>query len=134
MSYTHAHYDSTGQVQSLCGAGESVRTGLTAGLLNTPVDRWPAPPFDKAVLLFAAGDLQWQDPRTAAQAWADVRAKRARLLAETDWMVARTADKGGTMATAWLTSPWKAYRQELRDLPQRQSDPFNIVWPTPPQG
>jgi hypothetical protein len=25
---------------------------------------------------------------------------------------------------------WAAYRQALRDLPQTQTDPFNIVWPT----
>lgn len=28
---------------------------------------------------------------------------------------------------------WAAYRQALRDLPDKTTDPANPVWPTPPQ-
>ena len=27
---------------------------------------------------------------------------------------------------------WKTYRQDLRDIPQKQTDPTNITWPTKP--
>ena len=56
--------------------------------------------------------------------WVDVRAKRDNLLSETDW-------------TQLSDSPvdrvaFATYRQGLRDIPQNQTDPFNIVWPVKP--
>jgi hypothetical protein len=53
-----------------------------------------------------------------------LRAERNRLLAACDWTV--LAD------TPTSTASWKAYRQELRDLPANTTDPLNPVWPTPP--
>jgi hypothetical protein len=35
--------------------------------------------------------------------------------------------------TAAKKDEWRAYRQALLDVPQ-QADPFDIVWPTKPQG
>ena len=52
----------------------------------------------------------------------DLRKKRNRLLAETDYL----ALSDNTLATNM-----KTYRQELRDVPT-QSDPDNITWPTKP--
>ena len=57
-------------------------------------------------------------------AWRTLRAERDRRLAECDWTV--LSDTPTTTAT------WKAYRQQLRDLPSNTTDPFNPVWPTPP--
>lgn len=59
-----------------------------------------------------------------ADAWERLRAERNRLLAESDWTV--LAD------TPTPTAAWKTYRQALRDLPAHTTDPFNVVWPTPP--
>lgn len=48
----------------------------------------------------------------------------------------------GTSFNAWvlflksigeiMTGAWAKYRQELRDLPEQDGFPFNIVFPTPP--
>jgi hypothetical protein len=56
--------------------------------------------------------------------WSDVRAKRNKLLAECDFT--QVEDYPGDKEV------WKAYRQELRDLPSAQEDPNNITWPVAP--
>ena len=58
-----------------------------------------------------------------AEKWESVRNKRNRKLAETDYLA---------LADNTLTDPYKAYRNELRQIPQSQSDPFNITWPSKP--
>lgn len=57
-------------------------------------------------------------------AWNAIRHQRNQLLAASDWTVL------GDSPTP--TAAWKAYRQQLRDLPANTTDPFNVVWPTPP--
>lgn len=57
--------------------------------------------------------------------WNIVRAERDRLLAETDYVVLVAYEQGIPVPEEYVT-----YRQELRDIPQTQEDPFNIVWPT----
>ena len=61
-----------------------------------------------------------------AEKWKDIRFKRSRLLAETDWVVIKAKETGGNISSAW-----KTYRQDLRDVPT-QSDPDDITWPTKP--
>ena len=53
-----------------------------------------------------------------------LRQQRNARLADTDWTVL------GDSPTP--TAAWKAYRQALRDLPANTTDPYNVVWPTPP--
>jgi len=60
---------------------------------------------------------------TAAQAWANIRARRNTLLAECDWT--QLPD------TPADTTAWAVYRQALRDITD-QADPFAIVWPKGP--
>jgi hypothetical protein len=57
-------------------------------------------------------------------AWIRLRLERDALLQSCDWTV--LAD------TPTSTAAWKAYRQQLRDLPANTTDPHNVVWPTPP--
>ena len=59
--------------------------------------------------------------------WAAVRAKRDKLLAESDWVAIRAADQGTPVPKAW-----KDYRQALRDITQQTTDPDQIVWPVKP--
>lgn len=59
-----------------------------------------------------------------AMRWADIRAERDTKLAACDWTQVADAPVDG--------AAWADYRQALRDLPQAQTDPFNIVWPEPP--
>ena len=66
------------------------------------------------------------DAKTAwklAQEWKRIRRERTRLLAETDYL----ALKDNTLSTAM-----KEYRNKLRSVPQDNSDPYNITWPTKP--
>jgi len=57
--------------------------------------------------------------------WSNIRADRDERLADTDW----TQTPDVPQETIWK---WKTYRQDLRDIPQKQTDPNNITWPTKP--
>lgn len=61
---------------------------------------------------------------SSERAWKEVRAERNAKLSASDWT--QIADAPVDDLT------WAAYRQALRDLPSTQTDPFRIVWPTPP--
>lgn len=56
--------------------------------------------------------------------WNEVRNIRDSLLSNTDFVVLRSYEMSEAVPEEYLT-----YRQELRDIPQTQTDPFNIVWP-----
>lgn len=131
MNYTHCHYDTSdnNRVVRLTESGEEAATGLNKSALIVAVSVWPISPSPTAILRFSSGALVWFDPRTNANAWADVRVARNALLAGTDWRATKASDRADA---TWALSAWKVYRQALRDVPQTQSDPFNITWPTPP--
>ena len=70
------------------------------------------------------------DEQIAAEteaAWDALRAQRDVRLFACDWTQLSDAPLTTDEKTAWT-----AYRQELRDLPENTTDPFNPVWPTPP--
>jgi len=85
---------------------------------------FPKKPF--SFYLFDYTTKQWYDPRTKETQWGVVREQRNNLLASSDWT---------QLLDIYIPnkSAWAAYRQQLRDV-TTQSDPFNIIWPTPPQG
>ena len=58
--------------------------------------------------------------------WKDIRSQRDLLLGNTDWVVVKAKETGGN-----ISSDWKKYRQDLRDIPT-QKDPDKITWPTKP--
>ena len=60
-----------------------------------------------------------------ADKWKNVRADRNRRLEETDFMA--LSDTSPSMS-----NDMKLYRQKLRNIPQENSDPDNITWPTKP--
>ena len=57
------------------------------------------------------------------QQWAHIRLERDRKLQKTDWRAS---------SDLTLSDAWKNYRNELRQIPQTQTDPDNITWPTEP--
>lgn len=57
--------------------------------------------------------------------WRQVRAQRDQLLTASDWT--QLSDSPITNKESWI-----AYRSALRSLPETQTDPTNITWPTPP--
>ena len=66
------------------------------------------------------------------RAWAELRAERDRLLAETDWVTSRAVDASADGLGIQLPQVWVDYRQALRDLPANTTDPANPTWPVKP--
>jgi len=60
----------------------------------------------------------------AQQPAKEARAKRDRLIAETDWMA---------LSDVQMSDEWAAYRQALRDVPEQPGFPDNIDWPEKPE-
>jgi len=58
-----------------------------------------------------------------------VRAKRNRLLAESDWVVVMHTENGTS-----IPAEWKTYRQELRDITDQSGFPYSVNWPKNPEG
>ena len=56
-----------------------------------------------------------------------LRQERDGLLAQTDWMIVKSADTGVGISTAW-----KNYRQSLRDITKTYKNQREVIWPTPP--
>lgn len=70
-------------------------------------------------------DLDGGEAAAKADAqWMIVRAERDAKLAASDWTQLSDAPVDDLQ--------WAVYRQALRDLPQTQTDPFNIIWPVIP--
>jgi Phage tail assembly chaperone protein len=59
--------------------------------------------------------------------YVDLRARRSKLLAESDWTQNRDC-----VLPVEKQDAWAAYRKALRDLPSNTQDPTQVVWPTPP--
>ncbi|TOP71798.1 hypothetical protein CGH11_12810 [Vibrio parahaemolyticus] len=59
--------------------------------------------------------------------WIDVVEKRDLLLKEADNLVNVALDNNIDPA------PFRAYRQQLRDIPQSNQDPYAINWPQKPE-
>ena len=77
-----------------------------------------------------SGEITLQtDPAKVAQKtadqWASVRAQQRDLLYKSDWTCSISDYEPPNK------SEWVQYRAALRDV-TKQSDPFNIVWPSPP--
>ena len=64
----------------------------------------------------------------AEQPAKEARAKRDRLLTESDWVTIRATDTGDPVPTEWQT-----YRQALRDIPEQTGFPEEIEWPQEPE-
>tara|TARA_B100000123_G_scaffold249470_1_gene207732 strand:+ start:8337 stop:8774 length:438 start_codon:yes stop_codon:yes gene_type:complete len=58
-----------------------------------------------------------------SQKWIEIREIRNQILKDTDWRAS---------SDLTLSDDWKKYRNDLRQIPQTQTDPFNITWPTSP--
>ena len=59
--------------------------------------------------------------------WSTIRGERDRLLIQSDWTQLVDCPLSSEQKALWIT-----YRQDLRDVPQTQTDPLNIIWPTLP--
>jgi hypothetical protein len=59
--------------------------------------------------------------------WDKVRNQRARLLLASDWTQLLDCPLTSEQKTAWAI-----YRQQLRDMPQQEVEPEDIIWPQQP--
>ena len=68
--------------------------------------------------------------RLNSEAAASVRTQRDAKLAESDWMVIKSAETGVSLSTEWAT-----YRQSLRDITTHANFPYltETDWPTKPE-
>jgi len=55
------------------------------------------------------------------------RMQRDKLIKETDWIVVKYLDVGGS-----IPQEWSDYRQSLRDVPEQSGFPDNVDWPEKP--
>jgi hypothetical protein len=134
-------YTSNGQITKIV-ACDNIQEQLAAGEYyidgNYPDNKYyidngipvEFPYKSNEYLVFDFTTKQWVDPRTPATQWDVVKNQKNKLLQASDWT--DTVSAPGRLG-ATLYNEWQVYRQSLRDV-MRQSDPFNIVWPTPPQG
>ena len=69
-----------------------------------------------------ASDASW---RTEA-----LRIKRNQRLAETDWVVIKEREEGGSVSNF---ADWKTYRQALRDITDSATSLNDVTWPEKPE-
>jgi len=85
------------------------------------------PPKPNEYSVFDYTTKQWVQVETIAVI--DVSSKRQRLLYASDW-----TQIPNNPLTVEQQQAWADYRQQLRDIPAQSGYPFNVIWPTPPQG
>lgn len=66
------------------------------------------------------------EARKDSEQGASVRSQRDQLLKESDWTQGKDISES-------ISTPWAAYRQELRDVPTQEGFPWTITWPTQPE-
>jgi len=104
-------------LQSLAPGAEWVLRGDELEWLSTDIEQ----PSD--------AEIEAEVERLIAEEPAkEARAKRDRLLADSDWVTIRATDTGTAVPTEWQT-----YRQALRDITEQTGFPENIDWPEKPE-
>jgi hypothetical protein len=88
-------------------------------------------PFDGIAYRYIPEEKNWEP--SVNTAWVKVRAERDKKIEAFRWKIDRERD----LVTLNLSVPGQltsllSYVQALRDIPQTQTDPLNIVWPVDP--
>ena len=68
-------------------------------------------------------------PNMSEKAMLSLRELRNNLLAQTDWVVIKEKEEGGSVSNF---ADWKKYRQELRDITKTYKSLEDVKWPTAP--
>ena len=66
---------------------------------------------------------------TAEEQLNKLRLRRNAKLAETDWVVIKEREEGGSVSNF---ADWKEYRQKLRDITNTYTSLKDVEWPTTP--
>ena len=103
----------------------SVHTGAvpTESILSHRVVRADAPTFT---------GTRWEIsyiavPHHLEAAAQNIRAERGIRIADTDWIVAKSYERGEGVPAEWAN-----YRQALRDITAQDGFPYNVTWPDQP--
>ena len=83
---------------------------------------------DEEIAARQAEEKEWADGAVARNL-SSLREERNRKLAETDWVVIREREEGGSVSNF---ADWKKYRQELRDITNTYKSLDKVKWPTAP--
>jgi len=102
-----------------------------------PYTRPAAPQYDSLSHRLTDGafeqvDGAWSMPYVVEQlpqdqAESNVRSRRDIRLQESDWIVARSYERGEPVPANWVS-----YRQALRDITAQAGFPYSVEWPTKP--
>lgn len=88
---------------------------------------------NQAWLKYKFSEKKWIDIRTDQQKNFDkdkeIKSQRNLLLISSDW-----TQIPNNPLTQEQQEAWAVYRQELRDVTSQSGYPFNVIWPTSPQG
>ena len=109
--------DKAQALQSLAPGAEWVLRGDELEWLSTDIPQ----PTDAEIEAEVARLIAEQPAKEA-------RAKRNRLLTESDWVTIRATDTGDPVPTEWVD-----YRQALRDITEQMGFPEEIEWPQEPE-
>ena len=117
------------------GYTQAVRNGATQDANSNWVTAWSvvdmfADTTEDGVTTTKAEHEAAYQTRLDTEAADSVRASRDAKLAESDWMVIRSAETGVELATDWAI-----YRQALRDITNHADFPYitDEAWPTAPE-
>ena len=70
------------------------------------------------------------DELVAAEPLNNLRQVRDQKLAETDWVVIKEREEGGSVSNF---ADWKKYRQALRDITNSATSLDDVTWPEKPE-
>jgi len=117
------------------GYTQAIRNGATQDANGNWVQAWSvvdmfADTTEDGVTTTKAEHEAAYQANLDAKAAESVRTQRDAKLAESDWMVIKSAETGIALATEWAT-----YRQALRDITTHADFPYltETDWPTKPE-
>lgn len=91
------------------------------------------PPKPDNEYVFDYNLKKWVDPISPEQKYKTqcekIISNRNLLLEKSDWTQLPNGPLNIDQQNQWIN-----YRQQLRDITAQSGYPFNVVWPTPPQG
>jgi hypothetical protein len=109
--------------------GEDYIVGQTESFLYYISNKkaFPMPPKPDGIYDFDYLTKQWVKNEFTQKF--NIQIQRNQLLQQSDW-----TQIPNNPLTPEQQEAWAVYRQELRDVTSQSGYPFNVIWPTPPQG
>ena len=84
---------------------------------------------DDEMVTIDAKETEWESGQSERELNA-LRTERNAKLAETDWVVIKEREEGGSVSNF---ADWKTYRQALRDITDSATSLDDVTWPEKPE-